>query len=58
MVDHSDHMSQTEAGRLDLVHRIGASVVAVVIIVFGIIAAIAANRGEEYYYPVAIKFLN
>ena len=25
---------------------------------FGIIAAIAANRGEEYYYPVAIKFLN
>ena len=32
--------------------------VGVVIIVFGIIAAIAANRGEEYYYPVAIKFLN
>ena len=37
MVDHSDHMSQTEAGRLDLVHRIGASVVAVVIIVFGLL---------------------
>ena len=37
MVDHKDHMSQTEAGRLDLVHRIGASVVAVVIIIFGLL---------------------
>ena len=37
---------------------LGLLAVGVVIIVFGIIAAIAANRGEEYYYPVAIKFLN
>lgn len=35
MADHSDHMAQTETGRLDLVHRIGASTVAVVIIGFG-----------------------
>lgn len=27
-------------------------------IVFGIIAAIAANKGEFYTYPVAIKFLS
>jgi uncharacterized protein len=32
--------------------------VGILVIVFGIIAAIAANRGEEYYYPVAIKFLS
>ncbi|WP_179873647.1 DUF4870 domain-containing protein [Microcella indica] len=31
--------------------------VGILVLVFGIIAAIAANRGEEYYYPVAIKFL-
>jgi len=27
-------------------------------IVFSIIAAVAANRGESYVYPVAIKFIN
>ena len=27
-------------------------------IVFGIIAAIAANKGEYYVYPVAIKFVS
>lgn len=27
-------------------------------IVFSIIAAVAANRGEYYTYPVAIKFVN
>ncbi|MCD5347315.1 DUF4870 domain-containing protein [Agromyces sp. H3Y2-19a] len=27
-------------------------------IVFGIIAAIAANKGEPYVYPIAIKFVN
>jgi uncharacterized Tic20 family protein len=27
-------------------------------IVFGIIAAIAANKGEFYTYPVAIKFVS
>lgn len=32
--------------------------VGILILVFGIIAAVAANRGEEYYYPVAIRFLN
>ena len=31
--------------------------VGILVLVFGIIAAIAANRGEEYYYPVAIRFL-
>lgn len=31
--------------------------VGILVLVFGIIAALAANRGEEYYYPVAIKFL-
>lgn len=31
--------------------------VGVLVLVFGIVAALAANRGEEYYYPVAIKFL-
>jgi len=32
--------------------------VGVLVLVYGIIAAVAANRGEEYYYPVAIKFLS
>ncbi|MER3389907.1 MAG: DUF4870 domain-containing protein [Microcella sp.] len=32
--------------------------VGILVLVYGIIAAIAANRGEEYYYPIAIKFLN
>jgi len=27
-------------------------------IIFGIIAALAANRGEPYVYPLAIKFVN
>ncbi len=27
-------------------------------IVFGIVAAIAANKGEFYVYPLAIKFVN
>ncbi|GAB2934363.1 hypothetical protein GCM10027047_33430 [Rhodococcus aerolatus] len=40
MADHSDHMTQTEAGRLDLVHRIGAAVVAVVIIAFGVLGLV------------------
>ena len=31
--------------------------VGILVVVFGIIAAVAANRGEEYYYPVAIRFL-
>ena len=30
----------------------------VVTIVFSIIAAIAANRGQYYTYPIAIKFVN
>lgn len=40
MADHSDHMSQTEAGRLDLVHRLGAAVVALVIIAFGVLGLV------------------
>lgn len=40
MADHSDHMSQTEAGRLDLVHRGGAALVAVVIIAFGVLGLV------------------
>jgi uncharacterized Tic20 family protein len=32
--------------------------VSVVIIVFGIIAALAANRGEYYEYPISIKFVS
>lgn len=32
--------------------------VGVLVIVFSIIAALAANRGEAYYYPLTIKFLN
>jgi len=32
--------------------------VGVLVVVFGIIAAIAANRGQEYYYPVAIRFVS
>ena len=31
--------------------------VGVLVVVFGIIAAVAANRGQEYYYPVAIRFV-
>ncbi|HAM25194.1 MAG TPA: DUF4870 domain-containing protein [Microbacteriaceae bacterium] len=31
--------------------------VAVVNIVFSIVAAVAANRGEYYVYPVAIRFI-
>ncbi len=31
--------------------------VSVVIIIFSIIAAMAANRGEYYEYPLAIKFI-
>ncbi|HWU46653.1 MAG TPA: DUF4870 domain-containing protein [Humibacter sp.] len=32
--------------------------VEVLVIVFSIIAAIAANRGESYTYPLSIKFLS
>jgi Uncharacterized protein conserved in bacteria len=32
--------------------------VEVVVIVFSIIAAIAANRGENYTYPLSIKFVS
>ncbi len=32
--------------------------VGVLIVVFGIMASIAANRGQEYYYPVAIRFVS
>jgi uncharacterized Tic20 family protein len=32
--------------------------VAVLDIVFSIIAAVAANRGEWYTYPVAVKFIS
>jgi len=32
--------------------------VGVIVVVFGIIAAIAANRGQEYYYPIAIRFVS
>jgi hypothetical protein len=31
--------------------------VGVLVLIFSIMAAVAANRGEEYYYPVAIRFL-
>ncbi len=31
--------------------------VSVVVIIFSIIAAVAANRGETYVYPIAIKFI-
>jgi len=27
-------------------------------VVFGILAALAANRGEYYTYPLSIKFVN
>lgn len=30
----------------------------VVILVFSIIAAVAANRGEAYFYPLTIKFVS
>lgn len=32
--------------------------ISIVIIVFSIIAAVTANRGELYTYPLAIKFVN
>lgn len=32
--------------------------VAVVVIVFSIMAALAANRGEAYFYPLTIKFVS
>lgn len=35
-----------------------APVLLIVGIVFPIIAAVAANKGEEYTYPAAIKFFN
>jgi uncharacterized Tic20 family protein len=31
--------------------------VGIVVIVFGIIAAIAANKGENYKYPLSIQFI-
>ncbi|TFD36054.1 DUF4870 domain-containing protein [Cryobacterium sp. TMT1-19] len=30
----------------------------VLMVVFGILAALAANRGEYYTYPLSIKFVN
>jgi uncharacterized Tic20 family protein len=32
-------------------------VAAVLVIVFGILAALAANRGEYYKYPLSIEFI-
>jgi uncharacterized Tic20 family protein len=31
--------------------------VSIVIIIFSILAAVAANKGESYEYPLAIKFI-
>lgn len=32
--------------------------ISIVILVFSIIAAVAANRGDLYQYPLSIKFVN
>lgn len=32
--------------------------ISILIIVFSIIAAVTANRGEQYSYPLSIKFVN
>ena len=49
------------AGLILLIVAIGFIVIIaarVVSIVFGIIAAVKANKGEYYQYPIAIKFVS
>lgn len=40
-----------------LIGAILAPIVFVLTVVFGIMAAVAANRGEFYHYPLAIEFI-